>query len=140
MVIFGPISDAVNEKLATDMPNEFVVASKCSHQVVFKLYCGILTFARFHEVCGEHNEYGKYFRQDGFMHANVSFIYSETEPKDAGSEKSSGVVRLNTIRQIIEQVCDTRKSAVLRKSSHINPHLPTHPPPTLISSGSSRSA
>lgn len=26
------------------------------------------------------------------------------EPKDAGSEKSSGVVRLNTIRQIIEQV------------------------------------
>lgn len=29
---------------------------------------------------------------------------SETEPKDAGSEKSSGVVRLNTIRQIIEQV------------------------------------
>lgn len=28
----------------------------------------------------------------------------ETEPKDAGTEKSSGVVRLNTIRQIIEQV------------------------------------
>ncbi|XP_019516632.1 PREDICTED: tight junction protein ZO-2 [Hipposideros armiger] len=28
---------------------------------------------------------------------------SETEPKDAGSEKSSGVVRLNTVRQIIEQ-------------------------------------
>ncbi|XP_067270384.1 tight junction protein ZO-2-like isoform X4 [Pseudorasbora parva] len=28
---------------------------------------------------------------------------SETEPKDAGAEKSSGVVRLNTIRQIIEQ-------------------------------------
>uniref|UniRef100_A0A3B4TC29 Tight junction protein 2a (zona occludens 2) n=1 Tax=Seriola dumerili TaxID=41447 RepID=A0A3B4TC29_SERDU len=53
VVIFGPISDAVNEKLANDMPNEFVVA--------------------------------------------------KTEPKDAGSEKSSGVVRLNTIRQIIEQ-------------------------------------
>lgn len=32
------------------------------------------------------------------------FFLSETEPKDAGSEKSSGVVRLNTIRQIIEQV------------------------------------
>lgn len=29
---------------------------------------------------------------------------AETEPKDAGTEKSSGVVRLNTIRQIIEQV------------------------------------
>ncbi|XP_077478785.1 tight junction protein ZO-2a isoform X5 [Stigmatopora argus] len=53
VVIFGPISDAVNEKLANDMPNEFIVA--------------------------------------------------KTEPKDAGSEKSAGVVRLNTIRQIIEQ-------------------------------------
>ncbi|XP_032394721.1 tight junction protein ZO-2a isoform X3 [Etheostoma spectabile] len=53
VVIFGPISDAVNEKLSNDMPDEFVVA--------------------------------------------------KTEPKDAGSEKSSGVVRLNTIRQIIEQ-------------------------------------
>ncbi|KTG05624.1 hypothetical protein cypCar_00022839, partial [Cyprinus carpio] len=30
-------------------------------------------------------------------------LREETEPKDAGSEKSSGVVRLNTIRQIIEQ-------------------------------------
>ncbi|XP_018540815.1 tight junction protein ZO-2a isoform X1 [Lates calcarifer] len=53
VVIFGPISDAVNDKLAADMPNDFVIA--------------------------------------------------KTEPKDAGSEKSSGVVRLNTIRQIIEQ-------------------------------------
>ncbi|XP_062414850.1 tight junction protein ZO-2a isoform X4 [Pungitius pungitius] len=53
VVIFGPISDAVNEKLGNDLPGEFVVA--------------------------------------------------KTEPKDAGSEKSSGVVRLNTIRQIIEQ-------------------------------------
>ncbi|CAJ1070852.1 tight junction protein ZO-2 isoform X3 [Xyrichtys novacula] len=53
VVIFGPISDAVNDKLGNDLPNEFVVA--------------------------------------------------KTEPKDAGSEKSSGVVRLNTIRQIIEQ-------------------------------------
>uniref|UniRef100_A0A672KUT9 Tight junction protein ZO-2-like n=1 Tax=Sinocyclocheilus grahami TaxID=75366 RepID=A0A672KUT9_SINGR len=31
------------------------------------------------------------------------FVIAKTEPKDAGSEKSSGVVRLNTIRQIIEQ-------------------------------------
>ncbi|XP_068191809.1 tight junction protein ZO-2a isoform X3 [Antennarius striatus] len=53
VVIFGPISDGVNEKLASDMPDEFVIA--------------------------------------------------KTEPKDAGSDKSSGVVRLNTIRQIIEQ-------------------------------------
>ncbi|KAH0628281.1 hypothetical protein JD844_009199 [Phrynosoma platyrhinos] len=28
---------------------------------------------------------------------------AKTEPKDAGSEKSTGVVRLNTVRQIIEQ-------------------------------------
>nr|XP_040139733.1 tight junction protein ZO-2 [Ictidomys tridecemlineatus] len=32
------------------------------------------------------------------------FQTAKTEPKDAGSEKSSGVVRLNTVRQIIEQV------------------------------------
>ncbi|XP_012577001.1 PREDICTED: tight junction protein ZO-2 isoform X4 [Condylura cristata] len=31
------------------------------------------------------------------------FQAAKTEPKDAGSEKSSGVVRLNTVRQIIEQ-------------------------------------
>ncbi|XP_073685134.1 tight junction protein ZO-2a isoform X2 [Garra rufa] len=53
VVIFGPISDAANEKLGNELPDEFVIA--------------------------------------------------KTEPKDAGSEKSSGVVRLNTIRQIIEQ-------------------------------------
>ncbi|XP_051972896.1 tight junction protein ZO-2a [Xyrauchen texanus] len=53
VVLFGPISDAADEKLANDLPDEFVIA--------------------------------------------------KTEPKDAGSEMSSGVVRLNTIRQIIEQ-------------------------------------
>ncbi|XP_061842569.1 tight junction protein ZO-2b isoform X1 [Nerophis lumbriciformis] len=53
VVLFGPIADAANDKLASEMPNLFVIA--------------------------------------------------KTEPKDAGSEKSSGVVRLNTIRQIIEQ-------------------------------------
>ncbi|XP_024108599.3 tight junction protein ZO-2 isoform X7 [Pongo abelii] len=31
------------------------------------------------------------------------FQTAKTEPKDAGSEKSTGVVRLNTVRQIIEQ-------------------------------------
>ncbi|XP_068092235.1 tight junction protein ZO-2 isoform X3 [Hyperolius riggenbachi] len=31
------------------------------------------------------------------------FQVAKTEPKDAGSEKSNGVVRLNTVRQIIEQ-------------------------------------
>ncbi|XP_028434120.1 tight junction protein ZO-2b isoform X3 [Perca flavescens] len=53
VVLFGPIADAANEKLASEIPDLFVIA--------------------------------------------------KTEPKDAGSEKSSGVVRLNTIRQIIEQ-------------------------------------
>ncbi|KAM3937657.1 tight junction protein 2 isoform 2-T2 [Leptodactylus fuscus] len=31
------------------------------------------------------------------------FQIAKTEPKDAGSEKSNGIVRLNTVRQIIEQ-------------------------------------
>ncbi|XP_073428341.1 tight junction protein 2 isoform X2 [Dendrobates tinctorius] len=31
------------------------------------------------------------------------FHIAKTEPKDAGSEKSNGIVRLNTVRQIIEQ-------------------------------------
>uniref|UniRef100_A0A665VUR2 Tight junction protein 2b (zona occludens 2) n=1 Tax=Echeneis naucrates TaxID=173247 RepID=A0A665VUR2_ECHNA len=53
VVLFGPIADAANERLASERPDMFIVA--------------------------------------------------KTEPKDAGSEKSSGVVRLNTIRQIIEQ-------------------------------------
>ncbi|XP_051971557.1 tight junction protein ZO-2-like [Xyrauchen texanus] len=53
VVLFGPISDAANEKLGNDFPDEFIIA--------------------------------------------------KTEPNDAGTEKSSGVVRLNTIRQIIEQ-------------------------------------
>ncbi|KAE8291525.1 Tight junction protein ZO-2 Tight junction protein 2 [Larimichthys crocea] len=53
VVLFGSIADAANEKLASEIPDLFVIA--------------------------------------------------KTEPKDAGSEKSSGVVRLNTIRQIIEQ-------------------------------------
>ncbi|KAK2902566.1 tight junction protein ZO-2-like [Channa argus] len=53
VVLFGPIADAANERLASEMPDLFAIA--------------------------------------------------KTEPKDAGSEKSSGVVRLNTIRQIIEQ-------------------------------------
>lgn len=53
VVLFGPIADAACQKLASDLPDEFVIA--------------------------------------------------KTEPKDAGSEKSSGVVRLNTIRQIIER-------------------------------------
>ncbi|XP_077079340.1 tight junction protein ZO-2b isoform X5 [Siphateles boraxobius] len=53
VVLFGPIADAASEKLASELPDQFVIA--------------------------------------------------KTEPKDAGSEKSSGVVRLNTIRQIIEQ-------------------------------------
>ncbi|XP_062870511.1 tight junction protein ZO-2a [Trichomycterus rosablanca] len=53
VVLFGPIADVASEKLANELPDEFVVAKR--------------------------------------------------EPKDAGSEKSSGVVRLNTVQQIIEQ-------------------------------------
>ncbi|CAL8333817.1 unnamed protein product [Arctogadus glacialis] len=53
VVIFGPVADAASERLAKEMPDQFVIA--------------------------------------------------KTEPKDAGPVRSSGVVRLNTIRQIIEQ-------------------------------------
>ncbi|KAG7322992.1 hypothetical protein KOW79_014338 [Hemibagrus wyckioides] len=53
VVLFGPIADVACEKLANDLPEDFVVAKR--------------------------------------------------EPKDAGTEKSSGVVRLNTVQQIIEQ-------------------------------------
>ncbi|GAB1302284.1 Tight junction protein ZO-2 [Apodemus speciosus] len=39
------------------------------------------------------------------------FQTAKTEPKDAGSEKSTGVVRLNTVRQIIEQATINVNSA-----------------------------
>lgn len=46
-------------------------------------------------------------------------LSAETEPKDAGSEKSSGVVRLNTVRQIIEQVRKfVRRPCCLKELSH----------------------
>ncbi|XP_060765117.1 tight junction protein ZO-2a isoform X2 [Neoarius graeffei] len=53
VVLFGPIADVASEKLANDLPEDFIIAKR--------------------------------------------------EPKDAGTEKSSGVVRLNTVQQIIEQ-------------------------------------
>ncbi|XP_047446718.1 tight junction protein ZO-2-like isoform X2 [Mugil cephalus] len=53
VVLFGPIADAATEKLASEMPDLFVIA--------------------------------------------------KTEPKDAGSDRTMGIVRLKTIRQIIEQ-------------------------------------
>lgn len=57
---------------------------------------------------------------------NDFFPPIETEPKDAGSEKSSGVVRLNTIRQIIEQVRYTKKEKQLYENTRTscNPQPP----------------
>lgn len=47
------------------------------------------------------------------------FAFAETEPRDAGSEKSSGVVRLNTVRQIIEQVRKfTRRPCCQKELGH----------------------
>lgn len=88
VVLFGAIADAANEKLASEMPDLFAIASK----LLLSLLCvwGIqlkVTWLK--------------------SNWNLALFFSplsETEPKDAGSEKSSGVVRLNTIRQIIEQV------------------------------------
>lgn len=47
VVIFGPISDAANEKLGNDMPNQFVIASKCLHHHLFieiVLNCSVAHF------------------------------------------------------------------------------------------------
>lgn len=41
MVIFGPIADAVNDKLATDLPNEFVLASEYYVSTPTSLKCYI---------------------------------------------------------------------------------------------------
>lgn len=79
VVLFGAIADAANEKLASEMPDLFAIASEC----LTLSSCSVLSKSSFMLSC---------------------VIMLETEPKDAGSEKSSGVVRLNTIRQIIEQV------------------------------------
>lgn len=70
VVIFGPITDAANDKLANELPDEFVIA--------------------------------------------------KTEPKDAGSEKSSGVVRLNTIRQLIEQDLHALLDVTPKAVDHLN--------------------
>lgn len=83
MVLLGPIADAANEKLASEMPDQFVVASE-------SLFC----------------LWESFFPGVDLNNLSIVSVFPtlETEPKDAGSEKSSGVVRLNTIRQIIEQV------------------------------------
>lgn len=59
VVLFGPISDAVNEKLSTDMPNDFVIASKCLYpqlitEVVLKMHLGrgSVSPLPFHTVVG----------------------------------------------------------------------------------------
>ena len=65
VVIFGPISDAVNEKLANDLPSEFVVASKCHHHF-YLLACVRSCISK-----------------NGFLNINISYLTfsSETEPK-----------------------------------------------------------
>lgn len=84
MVLFGAIADAANEKLASEMPDLFAIAS----EYLPASSCSVLC------LCVK-----------VFISELLSCVFMlETEPKDAGSEKSSGVVRLNTIRQIIEQV------------------------------------
>lgn len=50
VVIFGPISDAVNEKLANDMPDDFVIASKWSFSPLS--HAAKDKKAMFHLVCG----------------------------------------------------------------------------------------
>lgn len=91
VVLFGPIADAANERLASEMPELFVIASEFLPAFVRPCVCVWKSFFLLHV-----NR-----RPTKWL---FCALVLETEPKDAGSEKSSGVVRLNTIRQIIEQV------------------------------------
>lgn len=50
-MIFGPISDAVNEKLGNDMPDDFVVASKCLRHHLFNKIALSCTVAHFVVQC-----------------------------------------------------------------------------------------
>lgn len=93
MVLFGPIADAANERLASEMPDLFVIASECLPPFVRPCAC----------VCVKSSLHPYDVNRRRTKQLFCAFVL-ETEPKDAGSEKSSGVVRLNTIRQIIEQV------------------------------------
>lgn len=88
VVLFGAIADAANEKLASEMPDLFIIASQL-----------LISFSCVNKVLHLKSPVGQTELLRFFSSSS-----SETEPKDAGSEKSSGVVRLNTIRQIIEQV------------------------------------
>lgn len=67
VVIFGPISDAANEKLANDLPDEFVIASKSLHHHLSTeadLTCTIahFFFTVLYNLYSEHRESQKYFR------------------------------------------------------------------------------
>ncbi|KAK1801048.1 hypothetical protein P4O66_022752 [Electrophorus voltai] len=119
VALFGPIADAACEKLAAELPDEFVIASECSRaESRHGASRASATFSRRDApLLGVHVPFlckwqpGSFFcnllRSGVLKVLRSDKLYavcsSETEPKDAGSEKSSGVVRLNTIRQIIEQ-------------------------------------
>lgn len=82
-MIFGPIADVAREKLSREEPDLFELASM--------FVCIILqTCLRFHQL---------------IFYINTSDLFAESEPRDAGTDqRSSGIIRLHTIKQIIDRV------------------------------------
>lgn len=85
MVIFGPIADVAREKLSREEPDLFELASTSM------LLSYRLARLRFHR---------------GVPAALTPLtLFAESEPRDAGTDqRSSGIIRLHTIKQIIDRV------------------------------------
>lgn len=85
VVIFGPIADVAREKLAREEPDLFELASTSM------LLSYRLARLRFHR---------------GVPAALTPLtLFAESEPRDAGTDqRSSGIIRLHTIKQIIDRV------------------------------------
>lgn len=83
MVIFGPIADVAREKLSREEPDLFELASMST-----LLYYRVADFHRCNSVA-----------------LTPLTLFAESEPRDAGTDqRSSGIIRLHTIKQIIDRV------------------------------------
>lgn len=85
MVTFGPIADVAREKLSREEPELFELASMCG--------CIIILM-------------GTVSQCQLVSHNNpLKTCFPESEPRDAGTDqRSSGIIRLHTIKQIIDRV------------------------------------
>lgn len=86
VVIFGPIADVAREKLSREEPDLFELASTFTYHV-----WNIGT------TCTRYDLWLDFF--------NCLYSLPESEPRDAGTDqRSSGIIRLHTIKQIIDRV------------------------------------